>query len=253
MMGMAECFTAIEAAALVGRAQAADAQPALLHPRPPAHTGSRLHDEWASKRMLAAHGLSVPQGALVTTSTEAVAAAEALGYPVAVKAVSAEIAHKTEAGAVALNLIDADAVDAAATRMLTLSGHVLVEKMVGDGVAELIVGIDRDAQFGPYLVVGFGGVLVELINDSHTLLLPTSRDQVLAALKSLKTAPMLTGYRGLPVADMEAAVDAIMAVAAFASAHADSILELDVNPLIVRPQGKGAVAADALIRLAEPK
>lgn len=253
MMGMAECFTAIEAAALIGNARANGEPPALLHPAPPAHAGSRVYDEWESKRMLAAHGLAVPESALVTSATEAVAAAEALGYPVAVKAVSAEIAHKTEAGAVALNLVDADAVDAAATSMLELSGRMLVEKMVGDGVAELIVGIDRDAQFGPYLVVGFGGVLVELINDSHTLLLPTDRAQVLAALKSLKTAPMLTGYRGLPHADLDAAVDAILAVADFAASHADTILELDVNPLIVRPEGLGAVTADALVRLAEPE
>lgn len=253
MMGMAECFTAIEAAALIGSARANGASPALLHPAPPAFGGSRVYDEWESKRMLAAHGLRVPDGALVTSATEAVAAAEALGYPVAIKAVSAEIAHKTEAGAVALNLIDADAVDLAANTMLDISGRLLVEKMVGDGVAELIVGIDRDAQFGPYLVVGFGGVLVELINDSHTLLLPTSHERVLAALKSLKTAPMLTGYRGLPVADLEAAVNAIMAVADFAASQADRILELDVNPLIVRPEGQGAVAADALIRLAEPE
>ncbi len=261
MMGMAETLTAIEAAVRIGRARANGEPPALLHPAPPevfrsgpsGRGGSRVYDEWESKRMLAAHGLTIPQGALVTSATEAVAAAEALGYPVAIKAVSAEIAHKTEAGAVALNLIDADAVDEAARRMLGISGRVLVEKMVTDGVAELIVGIDRDAQFGPYLVVGFGGVLVELINDSHTLLLPTDRAQVLAALQSLKTAPMLTGYRGLPVADMEAAVDAIMAVADFAAEHANSILELDVNPLMVRPEGLGAVAADALIRLAEPE
>lgn len=252
LMGMTEAFTAIECAALIGRGRANGEPPALLHPAPPPHGGSRVYDEWQSKRMLTAHGLTVPEAALVTSATEAVAAAEALGYPVAVKAVSAEITHKTEAGAVALNLIDADAVDEAATRMLGISGRVLVEKMVTDGVAELIVGIDRDAQFGPYLVVGFGGVLVELINDSRTLLLPTDRAQVLAALQSLKTAPMLTGYRGLPVADLDAAIDAIMAVAAFAAAHADTILELDVNPLMVRPEGLGAVAADALIRLAEP-
>jgi acyl-CoA synthetase (NDP forming) len=250
MMGMAESLTAIECAALIGRAQTAGSPPALLHPGPPANGGSRAFDEWESKRMLAAHGLGVPEGALVTSATEAVAAAEALGWPVAVKAVSAEIAHKTEAGAIAINLASGDAVDAAATRMLAISGRILVERMVTDGVAELIVGIDRDAQFGPYLVVGFGGVLVELINDSRTLLLPTDRDQVLAALQSLKTAPMLTGYRGLPVADTDAAVDAIMAVADFAAARADNILELDVNPLIVRPDGMGAVAADALIRLA---
>jgi acyl-CoA synthetase (NDP forming) len=253
MMGMAETLTAIEAAARIGHARANGEPPALLHPAPPANGGSRVYDEWESKRMLAAHGLAVPEAVLVTSATEAVAAAEALGYPVAVKAVSAEIAHKTEAGAVALNLIDADAVDEAGTRILGISGRVLVEKMVTDGVAELIVGIDRDAQFGPYLVVGFGGVLVELINDSHTLLLPTDREQVLAALQSLKTAPMLTGYRGLPVADIDATVDAIMAVAGFAAEHAANILELDVNPLIVRPEGSGAIAADALIRLAEPE
>jgi acyl-CoA synthetase (NDP forming) len=253
MQGMAEALTAIEAASQIGRVLADGDPPALLHPAPPAHDGSRVYDEWESKRMLAAHGLSIPDGALAASPTEAVAAAEALGYPVAVKAVAAEMAHKTEHGAIALNLIDADAVDAAATRMFRISGRVLVEKMMADGVAELIVGIDRDAQFGPYLVVGFGGVLVELIDDSHTLLLPTAREHVLAALQSLKTAPMLTGYRGLPSADLDAALDAVMAVAAFAAAHADTILELDVNPLIVRPQGKGAVAADALVRLAEPE
>ena len=253
MQGMAETLTAIEAAAQVGRVLADGDPPALLRPGPPAHGGARMYDERESKRMLAAHGLTVPDGALVAAAAEAIAAAEALGYPVAVKAVAAEMAHKTEHGAVALNLIDAGTVQAAAERMAALSGRILVERMVSDGVAELIVGIDRDAQFGPYLVVGFGGVLVELIDDSHTLLLPTDREQVLAALQSLKTAPMLTGYRGLPPADLDAALDAVMAVAAFAAAHADTILELDVNPLIVRPQGKGAVAADALIRLAEPE
>jgi acyl-CoA synthetase (NDP forming) len=253
MTGMAECFTAIECANLIGRAGVDGPSPDLLSPRPPAHADSRVYDEWDSKRMLAASGLALPEGALVTSATEAVAAAEALGYPVAVKAVSAEIAHKTEAGAVSLNLHDGDAVEMAATRMLEVAKRVLVEKMVTDGVAELIVGVDRDAQFGPYLVIGFGGILVELIADSRTLLLPTNRSQVLGALQALKTAPMLSGYRGLPPADLDAAVEAILAVADFAGAHAGEILELDVNPLIVRPAGLGAVAADALIRLAEPE
>jgi len=253
MMGMAECFTAIECATLIGRARVDGPFPALLSPCPPAHGGSRVYDEWESKRMLAASGLALPEGALVTSATEAVAAAEALGYPVAVKAVSAEIAHKTEVGAVSLNLHDGDAVEMAATRMLEIAGRILVEKMVTDGVAELIVGVDRDAQFGPYLVIGFGGILVELIADSRTLLLPTNHSQVLGALQALKTAPMLSGYRGLPPADLDAAAEAILAVADFAGAHAGEILELDVNPLIVRPAGMGAVAADALIRLAEPE
>ena len=251
MQGMAETLVAIEAAARIGRMPAAP--PSLLRPGPPAHAGSRVYDEWESKRMLAGYGLAVPEGALVASATEAVAAAESFGYPVAVKAVSPDMAHKTGHGAIALDLHDADAVDAAAGKMLGISGRILIERMVSDGVAELIVGIDRDKQFGPYLVVGFGGVLVELIADSATLLLPCDPDAVFAALQSLKTAPLLDGYRGLPAADTNAAVDAILAVAGFAADHADTILELDINPLIVRPEGKGAVAADALIRLAEPE
>ena len=250
MQGMAECLSAIEAAARIGRAPAD--LPALLLATAP--TGApRTLDEWESKRRLAACGLSVPEGALVASPSEAVAAAEAFGYPVAVKAVSADIAHKTEHRAVALNLHDADAVQAAAERMAALSGRTLVERMVEDGVAELIVGIARDRQFGPYLVIGFGGVAVELIGDSAIVLLPTDRDRVRAALQSLKTAPLLDGYRGLPAADLGAAIDAILAVADFAAEHADVILELDINPLIVRPEGKGAIVADALIRLAEPE
>jgi len=252
MQGIAETLSAIEAAARIGRALDAGEPPALLRPGPVAHAGSRVCDEWESKHLLAAHGLGIPEGALVASPTEAVAAAEAFGYPVAVKAVSPDLVHKTEQGAVALNLIDADAVQEAAGRMAALSPRILVERMVTDGIAELIIGIDRDPQFGPYLVVGFGGILVELVGDSRTLLLPAGREQVLAALGSLKTAAMLDGYRGLPPADKEAAVDAVMAVIDFAAAHADTVLELDVNPLIVRAQGLGAVAADALVRLAEP-
>jgi len=253
MQGMAETLAAIEAAARIGRALSMGEPPALLRPGPAPHNGDRVCDEWESKRLLAAHGLVLPEGALVASPAEAVAAAEAFGYPVVVKAIAPELVHKTEQGAVALSLADADAVQEAAERMATLSDRILVERMVTDGIAELIVGIDRDPQFGPYLVVGFGGILVELVSDSHTLLLPASRDQVVAALGSLKTAAMLDGYRGLPLADKEAAIDAVMAVVDFAAAHADTILELDVNPLIVRPDGLGAVAVDALVRLAEPQ
>jgi acyl-CoA synthetase (NDP forming) len=250
MQGMAECLSAIEAAARIGQALAAGDPPALLPPGQPSGSARTL-DEWESKRRLAARGLTVPEGALVTSASEAVAAAEALGYPVAVKAVAAAIAHKTEHAAIALGLRDGDAVMEAAQRMAKIAGRILVERMVTDGVAELIVGIARDRQFGPYLVIGFGGVLVELIDDSATLLLPTSRAQVVAGLRSLKTAPVLEGYRGRPAADLDSAIDAILSVAAFAAEHADVIVELDINPLIVRPEGHGAIVADALIRLAD--
>ncbi len=117
-------------------------------------------------------------------------------------------------------------------------------------VAELIVGITRDPQFGLALVLGAGGVLVEMVRDSATLLLPTDRAAVERALSGLRIAKLLAGYRGRAAGDMAAAVDAVLAVAAFAEAERDRLIELDVNPLFVLPVGRGAVAVDALIVLA---
>ena len=211
----------------------------------------RAYDEWRSKRLLSTWGIPSPAGSLVQSETEAVAAAEALGYPVAVKVVSAEIAHKTEKGGVALNLTDGDAAYEAAGRMLGLSDTLLVETMIDDAVAELIVGGDRDEQFGAYLVVGFGGILVELIGDSCSLLLPTNKSSVISALRSLKVSALFDGYRGMPEGDFDAAVDAILAVAKFVDEHPGKIEEIDINPLMIRPRGKGVIAADAYIKMCE--
>jgi acyl-CoA synthetase (NDP forming) len=119
--------------------------------------------------------------------------------------------------------------------------------MVRDGVAELIVGIARDPLFGPVVTVGSGGVLVELLQDSVTFLLPTTRVAIEAALRSLRLFPLLDGYRGSPEADLPAAIDAIEGIACFALGHAEMIEELDINPLIVCEKGKGAWIADALL------
>lgn len=246
--GMEEALAAIEAAISVGKYYAHPAPPPLIKPDVSEGDAPAM-DEWRSKRLLSSLGIPVPEGALVRSATEAVSAAESLGYPVAIKVVSADMAHKTEVGGVKLNLIDADAVNAAAEHMLTLADTVLVESMVKDSVAELIVGVDRDPQFGPFLVVGFGGVLVELIGDSQSLLLPTDRHYVADALASLKTAALLNGYRGLPKGDVEALIDAILAVARFVEENADSIEEIDINPLMVRPEGNGVMAVDAYIRM----
>ena len=169
--------------------------------------------------------------------------------PVAVKAVGQALVHKSELGAVALGLRDAGDVAAAATRMAGLGEAILVEPMLDDGVAELLVGVVRDPQVGLCLVLGAGGVLVEVLADRALLLLPTTAADVRAALLGLKVAPLLQGFRGRPAGDVDAAVAAVLAVARFAAAHADRLVELDVNPLIVRPAGLGAVAADVLIRL----
>ena len=131
--------------------------------------------------------------------------------------------------------------------LLPLGDGLYVEAMVAGGVAELIVGVTRDAVFGPVMTVGTGGVLVELLKDSATLLLPATRAEIEAALRGLKMFPLLDGYRGRPKADLPAAVDSIAGIAAFASAHADGIAELDINPLIVCEVGRGAWIADALL------
>lgn len=205
-------------------------------------------NEVAAKQALQAFGLAVPQGRCVPAH-EAADAAQELGYPVVVKAVSDTLAHKTEAGGVKLNLKNAGEVQNAVASMAHLTSEFLVEKMASDGVAELIVGISRDAQFGLALTLGAGGILVELLQDTATLLLPVSRADIHAALQGLKTWPLLEGYRGKAPGDVDALVDAVSAIAAYAQAHADRLLELDVNPIVVLPHGWGVVAVDALIHL----
>lgn len=207
----------------------------------------RLVDEWTSKRQLAAFGLRVPEGRLVCADRAPEAAAE-IGFPVVVKPVDSDLSHKSDLDAVALDLQSSEAVKEAVDRIGT-NGQFLVERMVGGTVAELIVGLKRDERFGLALVLGSGGTLVNLVNDSATVLLPTNRKTVVRALDSLRAAELLNGFRGVPEGDREAAVDAVLAVAAFAEKHSERVVELDVNPLLVLPCGSGAVAADALIRM----
>jgi acetyl-CoA synthetase len=174
-----------------------------------------------------------------------------VGFPVVVKAVSDTLAHKTEAGGVRLNLKTAAEVQAAVAAMGHLASEFLVEQMAGDVVAEIIVGINRDAQFGLALTLGSGGVLVELLKDTTTLLLPVSHGDIRTALQGLKSWPLLNGYRGKAPGDVEALIDAVSAIAAYAKAHADRLLELDVNPILVLPADHGVIAVDALIHLSQ--
>ena len=247
MQGLADCLDAISHAAHIGLAQAGVTQATpLATPVPRAAGRARLLDEASAKQALARFGLPVPQGR-VLDRTQALPFAAALGYPVVVKAVAPALAHKTEAGAVRLNLMNAAEVEAALAAMAPLSDQFLVEQMVRGAMAELLVGVQHDPQFGLTLTLGAGGVFVELLRDSVTRLLPLSRAELLQALQSLAMWPMVTGYRGRTLGDVEAVLDAIEAIIAYATAHADRLLELDVNPLLVLPQGQGVLAVDALI------
>ncbi|MGE3969361.1 MAG: acetate--CoA ligase family protein [Dongiaceae bacterium] len=261
MQGLESAIDAFAAAARLGRRRAALA--AAGGSLPPLHAvgaigdGRRMLPEAEAKAALAAHGLGVPEGRLADAAGAPNAAA-ALGFPVAVKLAVPVLAHKTEAGAVKLRL-ESEAAVAAVVAEIAASlarykpgakaERFLVERQVAGAVAELIVGVKRDPQFGPVLVVGAGGILVEMIEDAATLLLPTTRAEVAAALGGLRVAKLLRGYRGKPAGDSEAAIDAVMAVAAYAEANRDRLVELDVNPLMVLPEGEGAVAVDALVLL----
>ena len=260
LAGVREALAAIECAARVGAAWRAPVPEPLVPNRVVADEPVLL-DEAAAKVLLAAAGVPVPAGQAVANADEAVAVAESLGEPVALKALG--IAHKTEHGAVKLDLCGSDEVrDAATTTLEALRGPdastgrtpdpaatLLVERCETDTMAELIVGLHRDHLFGPMLTVGSGGSLVELMADSVTLLLPASETEVRAALAELRCAPILDGYRGAPPADLDAAVAAILAIARFGVENAERLEELDVNPLGIRPRGRGAVALDALIRM----
>ena len=174
----------------------------------------------------------------------------------ALKLVSADLPHKTEAGAVRLNRESATQVsDAAKAIQQAVQDYspdlskecFLVEKMVANSIAELLVGIRNDEQFGHTLTLASGGALVELVADSVTVLLPTPREEITAALHSLKVAKLLRGYRNRPAADVDGLVDVICAVVAFAHRLGAKLDELDINPLIVHPDG--CTAADVLLRV----
>ncbi|WP_460126293.1 acetate--CoA ligase family protein [Pseudomonas sp. S2_C03] len=228
---------------------------ALLCPQAVQGRGCLL-DEWQSKQALRPFGLPLPDARLCRPD-QALEQARSLGYPLVLKVVSTDLPHKTEAGGVALNLKDEQALSAALERMRSnLAEHapgvafdqVLLERMAAPPLAELIVGIKRETGFGLALVIGAGGILVELLKDSRSLLLPTTDQAIHDALLALRCAPLLTGFRGGPAVDMPALVRAIRAVADYACENAERLLELDVNPLLVNAEG--AVAVDALIRLA---
>jgi acetyl-CoA synthetase len=250
MQGQREALEALSLAGGVGESWRLNLIPQLHLPlsMPGAAGKAQTLSEAEGKRALAAYGVRVPRGRVVPAAEVAETAAE-IGFPVVLKAVGAELEHKTEVGGVVLNVRSTAEARAAGERLAALSDTLLVEEMVTDGVAEILIGMIVDPQFGQVLVLGAGGVLTELLADSVTLLPPWTRDSISAGLDRLRAAPLLKGYRGKPVGDIAALVDSILGVARYASANLAELVEIDVNPVIVRPVGLGVVAVDTLIRL----
>lgn len=248
--GLAEVLRAIAAAATIGEAWARPAPSALPEQPRPCSGVAHVWDEVRSKAALAGVGVPVPRS-LVASRPELADAALPAPFPLVLKAIGADLAHKTELGGVALNLTSREALLAAAKDMAALSDRFLIEEMALGAVAELIVGVGRDPQFGLFLTLGAGGIFVELLRQTEQVLLPATPADIEAALARLPLHKVLTGYRGKPGCDMPALIDAIARIADWAMAHADRLEEMDVNPLLALPTG--AMAVDALIRIREPQ
>lgn len=236
-MGLREALSACQAAANIRRPSDT---PVCLPSDRPAET---VLSEAASKNALAEHGLVTPQSRSVIGSEALAKAVAELRAPFAVKGVG--LAHKSEHGAVRLKVAAEDVAQVAAD---IGTEEILIEEMITGTVAELLVGVVRDPAHGFVLTLGAGGVLTEVLRDATSLLVPVSRDQIISALGELKIAPVLAGYRGKPATDLEKITQAVMAIQSYVIANADTVGEVEVNPLLCTPDR--AVAVDALIRKA---
>ena len=203
--------------------------------------------EFEGKKLLKKYGIPVPDGKIISSTSEALMAAEKIHYPITLKVSDVELAHKTELGAVMLNINNPLALEKACQDLFKIGSSLLIEKMVQDSVAELIVGVGLDPIFGKYIIIGSGGILVELFKESIPLLFPVNREDVSLALSKLKAFPLINGYRGNPQGDVEMIIDCVMATVKLVSEN--DIDELDINPLLVLKRGSGVIAVDTLIKL----
>ncbi len=242
MQGIHETLNAIRDAAQWGAAR----RRILAHPPMPllqvkTAVNPGFETEDIGKKRLGVAGISVPDGRVVKAADIGLAA-QALDFPVVLKMMSPELPHKTEAGAVALGLQTPADVIAAATTMrstvanrapLAVTDMFLLESMAPPPLAELVVGIRRDPQFGLAMTLGSGGILVELVGDAKTLLLPTGIQDIKSALLDLRVSALLHGFRGRPPVDIDLLASAISGLADYVTAHKDEIVELEINPLFV--------------------
>lgn len=215
------------------------AEPLLL--AAPLQGSTQTLNEAEAKRALQSFGLNIPTAHYCKDSDAVFDAANTLAFPVVVKAVG--LAHKTEAGGVALNIQNAEAAKEAASTMP--ASEFIVEEMITGTIAELLIGVVRDEAHGFVLTIAAGGIYTEIMKDQCSLLLPVSKADILTAIDSLKIAPLLNGYRGQPSANLDAIADAVLALQDYVAANADALNEVEINPLIATADR--AIAADALI------
>lgn len=212
-------------------------------------------DEHDSKRLLTGAGIPFPEEAIVGTPDEAVASAQAIGYPVVLKIMSDRISHKSDVGGVALGIADEAALRIEFEQMSLRIGKEFpdigplrfsVQQQLSEGL-EFIVGAKVDSQLGPFVLVGLGGVLAEVLDDVALRPAPVSVDGALGMMNELRGSRLLDGYRGSPPLDTNALAEVVTRLSHFVASHRDRVLEVDLNPVFVFRSGRGARAVDALI------
>ena len=210
--------------------------------------GQKTLSEYESRLVIESAGVFVAAAALAKTKDEAIEEAEKIGYPVVMKGCSPELAHKTEAGMVALNICSSEEVaqvfDELTGKIKNLDG-VLIEKMVR-GNREFVIGLSHDPQFGPCVMFGLGGIFTEALRDVTFRVAPLSMEDALELIDEIKTKKLLGEFRGSPAVDRNALAKALVGVGDLGIKY-DSIAEIDINPLIIC--GDKPVAVDALVVL----
>ena len=210
----------------------------------------KTYTEFQSKKILQNYGIKIPDS-ILSNSSNSIKDSKRIGFPVALKINSKKIIHKTEVKGVFTNIDSEDEIKKSTKQLSKLGKSFLIEKMVDDKVAEMIIGIKVDDQFGPLIVIGSGGIYTELLNDSITLLLPLTKSIILDAINNLKISKLLYGYRGKAKGDINALVQTILKIGKFVEKNASNLIEADINPLIICNKGKGVIAVDALIHYLE--
>ena len=248
MVGLDVCLKALNHSYKIGRAFSSNSSPDLEVLRNSSeHKSKQQLTEYQGKQLLKKYGVTIPMGCLVENATEAIKAAEEISFPVTLKVSGAKLAHKTELNGVRLNIQNVKTLNEACDDLFKISPELLIEKMIESPICELIIGMDYDPTFGKHIIVGGGGVFVELLQDSSVLILPVSREDIRQALSNLKVFKLLEGYRGGLKGDIEAVIDSVMSVIELIRTNA--VEELDINPLLVLKGSDGVVAADTLIKL----
>ena len=209
--------------------------------------------EFESKQLLKDIGIKIPSQKLTSSKKDTVSAAEEIGYPVVMKLIAEDIVHKSDTGAVKLNIKNEQELNTAYDELMKIPAEsekqISVQEMAPEPITELIIGMTTDAQFGPALMFGIGGILVELLEDVSFRIAPITEYDAKEMIHEIKGFPILDGYRGKPKADINAIVDTLLKISELVIKHPE-IHEMDLNPVFIYKDG--LICVDARIILKKP-